>query len=44
MRHPKEGRKGKGRVPTTSKIRDKIGESISIGTELNLKHFYWSCS
>lgn len=44
MRHLKEGRQEKGRVPRTSQIKDKIEESVSKGAELSLEHLYWSCS
>lgn len=44
MRHLKEGRQEKGRIPSTSKTGDKIGESISIRAELSLQHLYCSYS
>ena len=44
MRHLKEERQKKGRVPITSKIKDNTEEYIRIKAELSLGHLYWSYS
>lgn len=44
MRHLKEERQKKGRVPITSKIKDNIEENTIITSELSLRHLYWSNS